>query len=169
MFLRWMRPIRFLVEGIVAADTPRQLALGLALGMVIGLVPKGNLTAIVLSIILLGTRVNLATGMLGAVIFSWLNGWTDPLAHRLGYALLTHEPLRPLFAWFFALPLVPWTALNNTVVFGSFLLGIWLFWPVYHLGHRAFERLQPRVAGLLERYRMSKVLAGTELAARWRT
>ncbi len=103
MLLRWIRPIRFLVEGIVAADTPRQLALGLALGMVIGLVPKGNLTAIALSTILLATPVNLATGLLGAALFSWLNGWTDPLAHRVGYALLTHEPLRPLFAWFFSL------------------------------------------------------------------
>jgi uncharacterized protein (TIGR03546 family) len=168
MILRWIRPIRFLVEGIVAADTPRQLALGLALGMIIGLVPKGNLTAIALSMILLATRVNLATGLLGAALFSWLNGWTDPLAHRVGYALLTHEPLRPLFAWFFALPVVPWMALNNTVVFGSLLLGIWLFWPVYHLGHRGFERLQPRVAAVLERYRMSNVLAGAELAAKWR-
>lgn len=169
MLARWIRPIRFLIEGIVAADTPRQLALGLALGMLIGLVPKGNLTALMLSMILLGTRVNLATGMLGAGLFTWLSTWTDPLAHRLGYAVLTWKPLQGTFAWLFDWPLIPWTALNNTVVFGSLLLGLWLFWPTCHLGTRGFTWLQPRIAQLLERYRLTTVLAGTELAAKWRS
>jgi hypothetical protein len=37
---------------VQAQDTPRQLAWGLALGMMIGLVPKGNLLAVVLSMVL---------------------------------------------------------------------------------------------------------------------
>ena len=152
MLIRWIRPIRFLVQGIAAADTPRQLALGLAIGMMIGLVPKGNLTAVVLSMILLGTRVNLAAGMLGAFSFSWLSGWTDPLADRIGHGLLTHEPLQPLFASLYDLPLAAWTALDNTVVFGSLMLGLWLFWPVYHFGHNSFQKVQPWIAEHLKRY-----------------
>ena len=169
MLVRWIRPVRFLVQGIAAADTPRQLALGLAIGMLIGLVPKGNLTAVALTMILLGTRVNLATGMLGAFIFSWWSGWTDPLAHQIGCALLTHEPLQPLFAWLHALPLAPWTALDNTIVFGSLTLGIWLFLPVYHFGLLAFEKSQPWIATHLKRYYVAELLNRSEFAARWRS
>ncbi len=169
MLVRWIRPIRFLVQGVAAADTPRQLALGLAIGMMIGLVPKGNLTAVALSMILLGTRVNLATGMLGALLFSWLSGWTDPLAHQIGCGLLTHQSLQPLLTWLHALPLVPWTALDNTVVFGSLMLGIWLFLPVYHFGRLGFEKAQPWIAKHLKRYYVSELLDRSELAARWRS
>ncbi|NLS92196.1 MAG: TIGR03546 family protein [Planctomycetaceae bacterium] len=169
MLIRWIRPIRYLVQGIAAADTPRQLALGFAIGMMIGLAPKGNLTAVVLSMILLGTRVNLATGMLGALLFSWLSGWTDPLAHRIGCGFLTHETLQPALAWFYDIPLVPWTALDNTVVFGSLMLGIWLFWPVYHVGNLVFERVQPLIAEYLKRYYVAELLDRSELAARWRS
>ncbi len=168
MVTGWIRPIRYLAEGIVAADTPRQLALGLAIGMMIGLVPKGNLTAVVLSMILLGTHVNLATGLLGAFSFSWLSGWTDPLADRIGHGLLTCEPLQPLFAWLYDLPLAPWTSLDNTVVVGSLVLGIGLFVPVYHFGHLAFQKIQPRFAEHLKRYRVAQLLDHAELAARWK-
>jgi uncharacterized protein (TIGR03546 family) len=169
MLARWIRPVRFLVRGITAADTPRQLALGFTLGMVIGLVPKGNLTAVALMMILLGTRVNLATAMLGALLFSCLSSWTDPLAHHVGLGLLTHEPFQPLFAALHDLPLVPWTAFNNTLVFGSLILGVWLFWPIYHFSFRGFERLQPWIAELLQRYGVADLLDRTELAARWRS
>ncbi|MHB8897207.1 MAG: TIGR03546 family protein [Thermoguttaceae bacterium] len=168
MLFRGIRPLQYLVDGISGGDTPHQLALGFTIGMMIGLVPKGNLTAVALSMILLGTRVNLATGMLGALCFSWVSVWTDPLADRIGQGLLTHEPLQPLFAWLFDLPLAPWTALDNTVVFGSLMLGTWLFWPVYHFACLGFEKLQPRLARYLERYRVSAVLDHAELAARWR-
>ncbi len=169
MLARWIRPIRFLVQGIAAADTPRQLAMGFAIGMMIGLVPKGNLTAVVLSMILLGTRVNLATGMLGVFAFSWLTSWTDPLADRIGYGLLTHEALQPAFAWFYNLPLAPWTAIDNTLVFGSLVLGIWLFVPIYHLAYVAFEKIQPWIAEHLKRFYVAEFLDRSELAARWRS
>ena len=38
-----IRPFRFLVQALTAENTPRQLAWGLAIGVAIGLVPKGNL------------------------------------------------------------------------------------------------------------------------------
>ena len=169
MLVRWIRPLRFLVQGIATSDTPRQLALGLALGMVIGLVPKGNLTALVLSTILIATRVNLATGMLGVFVFSLLSGWTDPLANRLGHSLLSIGPLQPVYAYLFDLPLAAWTSLDNTVVFGSLVLGIWLFWPVYHFSYLGVEKARPWIGEQLQRYRVADVLDRSEFAARWRS
>lgn len=39
-------PLRYFAKALILETTPRQLALGFALGMVIGLVPKGNLIAV---------------------------------------------------------------------------------------------------------------------------
>jgi len=168
MLLRCIRPLRVLVRLFTAAGTPRQLALGLAVGMLIGLVPKGNLTAVVLGVILLGSRVNLGTGLFAAAVFSWVGMLVDPLSHRIGQAFLTHDSLQPAWAYLYDLPLAPWTALNNTVVLGSLLLGLWLFYPVYRLGELAFTHGQPRVVDWLTKYRVGRLLGGAEVLAGWR-
>jgi len=168
MLLRCIRPLGVLARLFTAAGTPRQLALGLAVGMLIGLVPKGNLTAVLLGVILLASRVNLGTGMIGAAVFSWVGLLVDPFSHRIGQAFLTHESVQPMWAYLYDLPLAPWTALNNTVVLGSLLLGLWLFYPVYRLSELAFAYGQPRVVDWLKEYRIGQLLGGAEMAAGWR-
>lgn len=168
MLFRFLRPLRLLARVFTAAGSPRQLALGLAMGMLIGLVPKGNLTAGVLMVLLLGTQVNLGVGTLSAVVFTWVGGLADPLSHRIGEALLTHRALEPTWAFLYDLPLVPWTGLNNTVVLGSLLLGLWLFYPVYRLSEFVFQRYQPWTVERLGKYRIVQLLRGAETAAGWR-
>ena len=50
MFL--LGPLRYLAKALVLESTPRQMAWGFALGMAVGLVPKGNLIAITLMTVL---------------------------------------------------------------------------------------------------------------------
>jgi len=133
--------------------------------MLIGLVPKGNLTAGVLLVVLLGTQVNLGVGTLSALLFTWVGGLVDPLTHRVGEALLTHPSLQPAWACLHDLPLVPWTGLNNTVVLGNLLLGLWLFYPAYRLGEFVFERYQPRAIETLAKYRIVQLLWSAETVA----
>ncbi|MFC1597421.1 TIGR03546 family protein [Planctomycetota bacterium] len=168
MLFRFVRPLRLLARAFTAAGSPRQLALGLALGMLIGLVPKGNLTAGILMVVLLGTQVNLGVGTLSAVLFTWVGGLADPLTHRIGEALLTHRSLEPTWACLHDLPMVPWTGLNNTVVLGSLLLGLWLFYPAYRLSEFVFEHYQPWAIEKLGNYRIVQLLWGAEMAAGWR-
>jgi uncharacterized protein (TIGR03546 family) len=168
MNLRLLKPLRLLGEALSESATPRQMALGFALGMVIGLVPKGNLTAAALMVVLLGSRVNLGMGLAGAMLFSWIGVLTDPVAHRVGHALLARPSLRPMWAWLYDLPVVPWTGFNNTVVLGSLLIGLGLFYPAWRVSERAFARIQPPLCARLAKYRIVQLLAGTELVAGWR-
>ena len=168
MVFRLFKPIRHLVEALVTSDGPRQLALGFTLGMVIGLVPKGNLTATAICILLLALRANVAAGFLSAALFTWLSGWADPLAHRIGFALLTDANLQSFWTRLFRWPLVPWTSLNNTVVLGNLLLGAWLAYPVYRLSFAVFERFRPWLSAALTRYRLSASHPGTESAVEGR-
>jgi len=134
--------------------------------MMIGMLPKGNLTVMVLSFVVLATHTNLAAAGLSGALFTWAARWTDPLAHRIGSAILSQPAWQKDFARLYDLPVVPWTALNNTVVLGSLALGLVLFYPIYHLTWEAFNRHQTKIAAKLKDYQVDKVLAGAETVAR---
>ena len=83
MFTLLLRPLRFLAQALTANDSPRQTAWGFTLGMMVGLLPKGNLLAIGLAMLLCAVQVNKAAGLLAIGVFSYL-GWAfDDFAHRL--------------------------------------------------------------------------------------
>lgn len=166
MFWLFLRPLRFFARAVVAQETPRQLALGFAMGMVVGLVPKGNLLAAVLMIVIGGSKVNLGTAMMGAFLFSWAGLIIDPLSHELGLWLLTEESLAGFWTWLYNLPIVPWTRFNNSVVLGSFLLGLALFYPVFRLSEPRFAVWQPKLAERVLKYRLAKILFGAEYAGK---
>ncbi len=168
MVSRVFRLLRSAKALFTAAGSPRQIAFGVALGMMIGLVPKGNMTALLLLLVLLATHANLAAGLAAAALFSWVGMWTDRLAHLVGLAVLKAGPVQPVGAWLYDVPLAPWTALNNTVVLGSLLLGLVLFYPVYHLSYLFFDRHRDRIAGKLRRYRAAVLPEKSEPATQWR-
>jgi uncharacterized protein (TIGR03546 family) len=118
--------------------------------------PKGNLTALALTVVLFGSRVNLGTGVLAAFCFSWVGTVLDPVSHVIGRAILTFGPLQSPLASIFDLPLVPWTALNNTVVLGSLVLGGGQFYFSYRLSRPLFEKYQPKVLEQLRRLRPAR-------------
>jgi uncharacterized protein (TIGR03546 family) len=159
----FLRPFRFLAQALLVDATPAQLAWGLSLGMLIGLVPKGNLIAVSLMTLLCALRVNFAAGTLGIFAFSWAGMYLDPFSHRLGHALLTHASLRPLWTALYDTNVVPWTAFNNTVVLGNTLIGLALLFPLYRLSRPVFAKFAPKWAEYVRKYRVVHVLHGGEL------
>jgi uncharacterized protein (TIGR03546 family) len=160
--------LRYLAKALTADDSPRQLALGFALGIAVGLIPKGNLTAVTLTVVLFASRVNVGAGMVSAFLFSWVGSLLDPVSHAIGLSLLTSTPLQPLLSRVFDLPIVPWTSLNNTVVLGSLILGAAQFYFSYRLSKPVFARYQPVVVGRLAKYKVAHVLLGSDVASGWR-
>ena len=160
------RPLRLLADAVAADAGPAPFARGVALGMLVGLVPKENLTAAVLAVVLGAVRVNLPAAGLAAVFFSLFGSAADPLSHAVGKWLLTGDWLRETWASFFQLPLAPWTGLNNTVVLGSLVLGLALSYPVYRGALVMHPRVVPPVAGWVKKTRLGKWLCGVEFAGR---
>lgn len=138
MFSALLRPLRQVVQALLAHDTPNQLAIGFALGMVLGLMPKGNLIAVSLLVLLFSLRVNKGISLLAAFAFSWIGPALDPVADKIGGYLLSADTLQPTYAAAFQLPLLPWFDFNNTVVVGSLVVGLWAFYPAYWLSCRGF-------------------------------
>lgn len=120
-------------KALKTKDTVRQLAYGVAFGMVLGLIPKGNLIAILIPVVVFSFRVNLGTAMLAAISFSFLAMTLDPFSHRVGVMFLKAPALASFWTAIYQWPLVPWTKINNTVVLGNLVLGFVSFYPTYRI------------------------------------
>ena len=161
-----LKPFRFLAKALTAQASARELALGFAIGAVVGLVPKGNLLAIALMMVLGSLRVNLGAGMASAFLFSWVGMLLDPISHKIGQFVLTANVLEPMWTWMFNKPVIPWTAFNNTIVMGSFLSGLLLVYPLYKVSEPLFAKYAPPLAERLQKFKITKLLLGTEWAGR---
>jgi uncharacterized protein (TIGR03546 family) len=99
--------------------------------MIIGVVPKSNLIGLSLCVLMFSLRCNKGLGLTAAVIFSFVAGWTDPFAHKLGQTVLSAPSLQATYASIFELPAGPWLGFHNTVVCGSLLIGMYTAYPMY--------------------------------------
>ena len=167
MIAFFVRPLRFLVKGVLDDHGPRRIALGLAVGMVIGLVPKGNLIALALSLVLFGTTINPGAGLCAAFVFSWIAIAWEPFLHRAGMLVLTAQGWQDTYAAIYDLPFLPWTRLNNTLVVGGLLVGLYLFYPMYWFSLKAVERLRPPLVARIQKYRLARLLFGADLSTTW--
>lgn len=134
--------VRRLARVLLASNAPGQLAAGFTIGMMIGLVPKGNLIALSLCVLLFSMRCNKGIGLVVAVGFSFVGPLTDVFAHRLGTAVLGARSLQTAYASILNLPLGPWLGFNNTVVAGSLILGAYLAYPVFWITRQLFSAAQ---------------------------
>lgn len=161
-----LRPLRLFIQAFVTESTPRQMAFGLALGVFVGLIPKGNLLAIVLATLLAATRVNLAIATFAIVICSLCAAMLDSLFDRVGTFVLTQPLLQGVFVEMINTPFMPWTDFNNSIVMGSFVTGLMLIIPIYRLSRPMFEKYAGKVAARLRQWRYAKLLLGAEWANR---
>ena len=164
MFL--LRPFRLFFRALIVDATPSQMAFGLAFGVLVGLVPKGNLLAIGLMMLLCSLRVNLGVGLATVFVTTWAGMLLDPFTHRIGEFLLKHETLKPLWETMDDTALLPWTDFNNTVVLGSFVVGAGAFVPLYFVSRPIFGLLTPRLVTWAQRFRLVSLLWGGELTGK---
>jgi uncharacterized protein (TIGR03546 family) len=142
MFSAAIGVVRGLVRALLAADSPSQLAAGFTLGMVIGLVPKANLIALSLCVLLFSLRCNKGLGIVAAILFSFMSLQLDSFTHKLGLMVLQADSLQATYASVFSLPFGPWMGFNNTVVTGSLLVGLYVAYPVYWIVRHVCTMLQ---------------------------
>jgi uncharacterized protein (TIGR03546 family) len=131
-------------KAIAGRKYPHQLAWAVAFGVLLGVVPHGNLLAIAILLVVLSLKLNHAMAGLTAVLVTFGATKLDPYSHELGNFVLTHPRLTEAATTVWELPLVAWTDLNNTVVLGSFLLGLGALLPIFVITYPIFRLLAPR-------------------------
>ncbi len=115
------------VRGI---DSSHQLSMGVVLGSMIGLMPKDNLMAVGIFILLI-LSANLLTGAMAGIALTMLSPVTAPIANSFGEFLLGMNGLQVALGWLFQMPFAAWTRLDNTLVTGSLAIALIVSVPVY--------------------------------------
>ena len=145
--------IQSLIGALHSEGTPGQLALGIALGSIMGLTPLMNIhNAIVFAAIVL-LNVSFAGGMLGWALFVPIGFLLDPLFDWIGHQVLMAESLRGVWTSLYNTPIVPLTNFNNTIVLGSLVFSLLLLVPLFFATRWAVARYRVTVG---ERVRQSK-------------
>ncbi|MEM0927363.1 MAG: TIGR03546 family protein, partial [Planctomycetota bacterium] len=143
MVLFSLKIFKNLRKAIAGRRYPAQLAGGLALGVLLGIIPHGNLLAVVVLMGILCFQVNHAFLAVIAIASAYGAAYLDPYSHQVGEFLLTHPTGNALARRTWTFPLVPWMDLNNTVVLGSFTIGLLATLPLFVLSYPVFKWLAP--------------------------
>jgi len=128
--------LRQFISGLTSDTDPGQIGWGIALGFLIGLLPKATLTAQLLLVLLMALRINIPMALITILLVTFVNPLMDKLTDPVGYYLLTSPALYPLWTKLYNTPVLPWTGFNNTVLTGGLVVGLVLMFPVYLVGRR---------------------------------
>ncbi len=141
-----------------AEATPKQIAGGVMLGMIIGLTPTFSLHNIVLVFLILVIKVNITSAILSMFAFDLIGYAVDPLSDWLGYTILTSAVLRPLWIEAYNAAIIPFTRFNNTIVMGSFVISLMLLYPIFRLAIYGVDRYRADIAAKFQQWRIVKAV-----------
>ena len=135
--LFWLKYVKGLLQTFHDDTSPNEIAGAFVLGAWIGLIPKTNLTTLLIFSITWVFRVNLGIALATIVVFSMIGHFTDPFIEKIGYVLLTGVPgLQGLWTALYNMPIVPYLSFNNTLVMGNLVFGLILAVPLFLLMRR---------------------------------
>ena len=162
--LALLKFIQSLASTLHSEGTPRQIALGAALGAALGLTPLMNVHNLVILALLCVLNVSFGAGMLAWAIFVPVGFALDPVFDRIGRALLLDSPsLTPLWTKLDTMPVVPFTNFSNTVVLGSVVSWLVLFPFIAIAAYVAVVRYRAVLAPRVERWRIYQALKASKV------
>ena len=126
--------ISYIVKLLKALNTnshPGEIAHAVAIGVLLGFMPKDNALWYLLFVFFLFVRMNRGAFLLTILVASLFARFFDPQFDSLGYAVLTFSSLKPVYAALLDIPFVAFTKFNNTIVAGSIVFSLILYIPVY--------------------------------------
>ena len=128
-----IKPIAKLIVALNGNLGKSQIAAGFAWGLLLGLIPAGNVFWIVLFVVSFFFRHHHGSKVLVLAILKLLSGALAPLMDTIGWEILHIEALHPFFTTLYNMPFVPLTKFNNTLVAGGLASGLVLWLPVFFL------------------------------------
>lgn len=108
-----------------------QIAAGIAWGVLLGLIPAGNVFFVVLFVISFFFNHNHGAKIFGMALIKLISPLFVLLIDQFGWFILHIDALAPTFTTLFNMPFVPFTKFNNTLVMGGLIGGIILWLPVF--------------------------------------
>jgi len=161
--LALLKLLQSLVKTLHSDGTPGQIAAGMALGAALGLTPLVSLQNFAIFCLIFLLNVSFGAALLAWALATPVGFLIDPLADRMGRALLESPALAPLWTTVAHLPIVPYTNFNNSVTLGSFVMWAVLGVPMY-FGFRYFVvRYRATLGETIRQSRWYQALAASQL------
>jgi len=146
-----------------ADGDPRAVAGGLALGMILGFLPKFGLLGLMLIVLILFVNVNFSAALVGAALFSGVAWIGDPFFNRVGEIFLNAPPLQNIWTALYNTPFVPWTRFNNTLVLGGFFVGLIGVVPAFFIFRWSLLKYREKVLAAVGRWKITQALKAFKL------
>jgi uncharacterized protein (TIGR03546 family) len=143
-----------------------EVAAAIALGLWLALVPAANLIFALLVLLVFLVKVNLGMVIVSFLLFSLLMPVLDPTIDQVGYTVLTLPALGDVYRDLYALPIVPLTRFNDTLVAGGLVSGAALFIPVTALGVVIVRLYRKHVHARIANSKLVKAFMATPFAQR---
>ncbi|RLD30544.1 MAG: DUF2062 domain-containing protein [Bacteroidetes bacterium] len=141
--------ISFIAKLLVALNSnsrPGELASGIAFGLLLALVPAGNLLWLAIFIIVFFIKHNIAALLLSMGLFRIFISVFDPFLDLIGGRFLGIQAFHSFFTNLYNIPLFSYSNFNNTIVMGGFLLGLILWVPVFILFTKLIKIYRKKIA-----------------------
>jgi len=126
-----LKPIAKLFLALNGNVKKEQVAAGVAWGLLLGLIPTGNIFFIVLFLISFFFRNNHGAKIFGLGVVKLLKPLIVYSVDSLGWTILHIDSLQPFFTKMYNTPFVPFTNFNNTLVMGGLAAGLILWIPAF--------------------------------------
>lgn len=122
-----------LIKSLNTNSNPADIAHGVSIGLLLAILPKGNLLFTFLFFLTFFIRVNKGAFFLSFILFGFVTPFMDIAINNLGFFIIPKNVLRPVFLFFENTPFLGLFKLSNTMVAGGLVLGILLYVPVYFI------------------------------------
>jgi uncharacterized protein (TIGR03546 family) len=142
---------------------PAQISLALCLAMVAGLTPLLSLHNLLVLLLVLVVRVNLAAFLLGLALFAGLGVLLDPLFHTVGLTVLKAAALQEVWVTLYNTAAGRLEHFNNTIVMGSLVVSLVAFVPLFVVANGLIRRYRDHVLAWVRKTRLVQALKATKL------
>jgi uncharacterized protein (TIGR03545 family)/uncharacterized protein (TIGR03546 family) len=147
-----MKFILKLFKALNSAQTPWQVTLAIALGMVAGLTPVSGIQTVLILFLAFLLNIHLGLFFVASAFFAGIGYLFDPWFEQVGYALLNSEGLRGLWTAWYNSGLMRMSHFNNTLVMGSTVVALVLAVPLYFLLGWLIDHYRDGLSVILEKY-----------------
>ncbi|WP_158971922.1 TIGR03546 family protein [Paraglaciecola sp. L3A3] len=150
-----------LLKALNSDASPWQLALGLSLGMIMGLTPLLGLHSLVILFVVLFCRINISAFLVSWSAFSLIALPLTSSFANLGESLLLAENLQGAWTAFYNTYLGQLTQFYHTLTIGSVLVAVILFPFALLLSKKLVEKYRLTFMQWVNQLRIIKIIKGS--------
>lgn len=158
-----------LLAALNSESSPRQLALAIALGMIVGLTPTLSLHNAVVLLIVFVIRVNLSAFFVSAAVFGGLGLAFGGVFALIGADLLLNPEMEQIWTGFYQLTIFKLAHLHHTLTLGSLVFSLGLFIPLYFVSHWLIVSYRQHFMAFINKFKVVQALKSSRLYQAYET